>query len=440
MATTRRQFLRTSAGFTAVALAPGLWSCEGSSNTPLPDRLQYKFRRYRADETSYRITVVTPEDWHFIHTFFDVCPLSPSQKRLAVTHMPFDDHSPRVGEAADVCVIDLETETLTKVYSTGAWGTQLGANLQWGNSDRYLYTNDVIDGTAVGVRIDLESGARLAFAGPKYDIAPDERDIIGFPLDLINATQPGYGIAEPDSGKRRLSEPMAKDQGLWRTDLATNQSELLVSIWDLAHGLPNLEHFEGGVFYLFHSKYNKQKTRIQQVMRCLYPAKSERRRENMLMTFSQDGDDIKLAVDSELWSRGGNHPNWHPNGEQIIMNLTPEGDQMRFCSFNYDGSDFRMLSERIMGSGHPSVEPTGRYLVSDAYVKEPMVLPNKEVPLRLIDLTSDSEEAICYIYTLGITGVLRLDPHPVWSRDYKKIIFNGAPEKKNRQVLIAEVF
>jgi hypothetical protein len=35
-------------------------------------------------------------------------------------------------------------------------------------------------------------------------------------------------------------------------------------------------------------------------------------------------------------------------------------------------------------------------------------------------------------------GPSKLDAHPVWSRDYKKVCFNGAPEGK-RQVFIANL-
>ena len=91
-------------------------------------------------------------------------------------------------------MIDLENETIETVYSTKGWGFQLGANLNWGKTDRYLYTNDIIDGEAVCVRIDLKTGETKGFAGPMYHIAPDESAVVGFPLDMINITQMGYGV------------------------------------------------------------------------------------------------------------------------------------------------------------------------------------------------------------------------------------------------------
>ena len=42
---------------------------------------------------------------------------------------------------------------------------QLGANLNWGSTDRHLYTNDLIGGRGVAVRLDRETGKAKAFAG-----------------------------------------------------------------------------------------------------------------------------------------------------------------------------------------------------------------------------------------------------------------------------------
>jgi Tol biopolymer transport system component len=191
------------------------------------------------------------------------------------------------------------------------------------------------------------------------------------------------------------------------------------------------------IFYLFHSKFNPQGTRIMQVFRGRPAGRGMNK--PMLFTFNSDGSDIKLAIRWQQWAPGGHHPNWHPDGEHLIMNLKPDGKTMRFCQFRYDGSEFTVLSEKRLGSGHPSVTPDGRHLVTDAYPGERVALENQEVPIRLVDLEADEERNICTIYTLGKgKGVLRLDPHPAWSRDYKQVCFNGAPEGK-RQVFVAKL-
>lgn len=436
----RKEFLTTSAGFLAIMTLPGVFSinCTRKSSAR-----SFKFRDYRKGETFGNVKIVTPDDGYYIHTFYDIIPFSPSQKLLAVNKLPYQGGDIKYGDELDICIIDLENETIEKVYSTKGWGYQLGANLNWGKTDRYLYTNDIIDNQAVCVRIDLETKEIKAFAGPMYHIAPDESAVIGFPLDLINVTQMGYGV--PYFKELEKIEGAPKDQGIWHTDLVTNEKKLLVSLYDVSQKASEPDFFKGGNFYFFHSKYNRQGTSILQVTRCIFPDDPSKRGVNAaLYTFNQDGSGILQALTREHWSYGGHHPNWHPNGEYIIMNLTPKWlgeDELRFCTFDYAGKDFRILSSKNRGSGHPSVNPDSSYLVTDCYNHEPMALENGEVPIRLINLPADEEVYICTVFTrVDITKdvTYRIDPHPAWSRDYKKVCFNGSVNEK-RQVFVADL-
>jgi hypothetical protein len=408
---------------------------------PASSKRSLSFRSYRQGETFGKVFSVTPDDGFYLQTFYDVCPFSPSGRYLAVTRLPFQNRQPNLGDTADVCIVDLESRTIETVYTTKGWAFQLGANLNWGRTDQHLYTNDVIDGRGVAIRINRLTGETKAFSGPMYHIAPDESAVIGFPPRYLNSTQFGYGIPVDWKNVPQLVVKAAADEGLWKTDLQTNESRLLISIADLYEAIPDGSSLGDVVCYLFHSKFNRPNNRIMQVFRAV--PRNGGRQKLTVFTFNVDGDDIKLAVDHRLWSKGGHHPNWHPDGEHLIMNLRPYGKKLLFCQYRYDGSDFRVLSEKHPGGGHPSITADGQYLVTDAYVNEGVVLPNKEVPIRLLDTRSDEVEVICYMYTLGREGdlgrgTLRLDPHPAWSRDYKRVCFNGAPEGR-RQVFVADL-
>lgn len=418
---------------------PGVFSISCSRKS---SATSFKFRDYRKGETFGNVKIVTPDDGYYIHTFYDIIPFSPSQKLLAVNKLPYQGGDIKYGDLLDICIIDLENETIEKVYSTKGWGYQLGANLNWGTTDRYLYTNDIINNQAVCVRIDLDTKETTAFAGPMYHIAPDESAVIGFPLDLINVTQMGYGV--PYFKELEKIEGAPTDQGIWHTDISTNQKKLLVNLYDVSQKASDPDYYEGGNFYFFHSKYNRQGTRILQVMRCIFPDNPSKRGINAaLYTFNPDGSDILQAVTREQWSHGGHHPNWHPDGRNIVMNLRPRWlgeDLLRFCTFGFSGQDFKILSYKHMGSGHPSVNPDSSYLVTDCYNHEPMALENGEVPIRLINLPADEEVYICTVFTgVDVTDVTyRIDPHPAWSWDYKKVCFNGGVNEK-RQVFIADL-
>jgi len=437
----RRNFLKTSAGLLAVLTSPGCFSVQQRQSKPV----QFKFREYRKGATFGKVQIVTPDDGYYIHTFFDVCPFSPTQKYLAVNKLPYQDRHIQYGDTLEICVIDLENETIESVYSTKGWGFQLGANLNWGKTDRFLYANDVIDNQAVCVRIDLKTKEVKAFSGPMYHINPHETDVISFPLDLINgyqdgiATQLGYGVPMFKETKEIKGAPA--DQGLWQTDLASNQKKLLLSLKKARDTIGD-PFYEKANCYFFHSKYNPQGTRIFQVFRGIFP--SLRQYHPALLTLNPDGSQIRNPITREQWGYGGHHPNWHPDGKRIVMNLTPKwlgDDTLRFCIFRDTGEDFRILTEKHVGSGHPSVNQDLSYLISDCYVGEYKKFGLTESPIRLINLNTEEEVHICTVFTdirVGNDDTFRVDPHPVWSRDFKRVCFNGAPEEK-RQVLIADL-
>lgn len=452
-----RHFARSSAGLLARLIAPGVHEvcCPG------PVESAVALRRYRPESAAFPVWTLEPLDaaaqtYQYIHTFFDICPFSPSQRYLAVTRMPYADRQPVYGDTADVCVIDLENGTLRRLYTTKGWALQLGAQAQWGADDRTLYTNDVIDGKAVAVRLDLtgETPPR-ALQGPAYHVAPDGRFAIGPALDLMNATQIGYGVPERPGHERRLPSGASADEGLWRTDCTDGGTRLLASLADFADHLGESAGDGGGTLYLFHSKVNAASDRIMQVLRRVYPEGSGRKTQRWVVTLEAGEDTagtrMATAVGSDILARRGHHPNWHPDGRQIIVNATPLPDgPMLFCRATAAGDDFAPLSETIPGSGHPSLDPTSRYLVTDTYPFElqryltpyfqqrGIGFPANEVPLRLVDLAAGAETAICTVNTLGIDGPLRLDPHPAWSRDFKRVCFNGAPDGR-RRVMIADL-
>jgi hypothetical protein len=451
----RRNFCKTSAGFCAFLITPHTWLTSYSFSK----ERALDFNSYRKGETLVPITKVTPDDGFYLHTFYDECPWSPSGKFLALTKFPYQQKKPKWGDIAEICIINVEKQTIRTIYQTKAWSFQLGANVQWSNiSDRYVYTNDIIDGQAVCVRIDLEKGENIAYSGPKYDIAPNGKYIAGPNLNYINITQYGYAIPDPENGiPNQLQKSQMDSEGLWVTNLESNKKELLASLNDFyRNAVPaDQQFYRDGIYYLFHTKFNSQGNRIMQVFRCLFNGQG---RNASLFTLNSDGSNIQQCLSNEKWNQndqyggGGNHPNWHPDGEHIIMNTVPTWlgyKNMMFSMFKYDGSGFRILTEKHIGSGHPSVDPTTRYLITDAYTKQTYVLKNDEIPIRFIDLKNDIEYTLCTVSNdVGNQGDknskeaggshFKLDPHPAWNREYNKICFNGSLDGK-RQVFIADL-
>jgi len=392
------------------------------------------FPRYRDFDPAVPVWCVTPEDGRIIHRFFDTSPFSPSARYLGLTRLPYEDRLPAPGDAAEVVVVDLHTGESRVVAETRGWDTQVGAHVQWGVDDSQLFFNDVDVETwdAFGVELDPGTGTRKDLGGPVYMISSDGRRAASPCLLRVGATQPGYGVVVPPAHVP-VNRGAPPDDGVYVTDTETGRSRLLVSlrrIVETAEPSLRLEEFAAGDFYAFHVKWNPGGDRLQVVLRWLpnEPDVGARMRAQ-LITMRADGSEIRVAVPASEWSKGGHHPNWCPDGEHVLMNLRLDGANMRFVSARHDGSGLRALADDLVGSGHPTMHPDGRHILTDAYPHEPVSYGDGTVPIRLIDIATGEERVLIRIpsepATKGPRGELRVDPHPAWDRAFRRIAFNA---------------
>lgn len=411
------------------------------------------FPRYEEFSPVVPVWCVTPQSGCCLHRFFDTSPISPSGRYLAVFQMPFEDRQPGPGDAGQVRLIDLQTGSDRVVAETCGWEPQMGANLNWGATDHELYFNDVETATwrAFAWKLDPLGGGRERLDGPVYHASPDGRWLISGNPTTMRKTQPGYGVRIPDEAVRDNRGPV-EDDGFYLTDTASGRCRLLVSLRELltkanpAVRLPEPEAYE---IYSFHSKFNPQGDRLMLSLRA-FPAKPERQFDLFKANFSVvryawvtlrlDGTQMHCAVGPEEWEKGGHHATWFPDGRRISMNLNIDREQMRFVQVDYDGRNLRQIRAGLLGSGHPTIHPDGRHLLTDTYTFEKLAFGDGTTPLRWIDLETGAEKTLVRINTATpyADPVLRVDPHPAWDRTWRYVTFN-AFVGGTRRVFVADL-
>ena len=391
-----------------------------------------EFVSYTDRDPACAVMAITPPPEAYMHTYYDVCPWSPSGRYFACLRLPQEDREPAPDDRATLCVIDLQRRVVRDVAETAGWGFQTAAHQQWGGSDRYLYFNDKADDRPIGVKLDLITGEARTLGGPIWAVDPAEAYAICTCLNRGRLTQGGYGLTVRPEHHLTNTVTAAADDGLYRVDLATGEQSLLVSLADVWDVLPDRADLAGGVLYAFHCKINPQGTRIMIVVRCRF---DDGKFIATLVTCRPDGSDLRTTVPHRLWRRGGHHPIWHPDGERVLMNLTPGPEGMRLCVVDVETGQVDVLTDDPPGMGHPSISPDGRWLLTDETRESGDV---RTAAVRLVDLAAHTWRDLCSATSPAVGGSpLRRDAHPVWDRPGLRIAFLAAPTGR-RQLYIAD--
>lgn len=400
--------------------------------------------------------IVTPERRGCFHRFFDTSPFSPGGRFVALLQVPFEDRVNRPGESANVLVVDLETGEEHEAGTTCGWEFQMGANLQWGADDETLLFNDVDSDTwaACGVRLAWRSGERTTFPRGIYHASPDGRRAAVTNPITMRRTQNGYGVLVPDELVPK-NAGLPEDDGLFITDVETGEIDLVAPIRKLVvDGVPREERgdYEAMENYAFHCKWNPPGDRLMVTIRRKpaghpepFAVRNHREMWFDIFTCRPDGSDIHRAVPWTEWKKGGHHTTFFPDGGRLSMNVNLHGRGMVLMQVNYDGSDYRPITEKVPGSGHPTFHRDTRHILTDTYVNElpalrPDDVPDDHNPIRWIDAEAGSEEQLLWIPTSTPyqknESVLRVDPHPAWSRDYRMAMVNTFIDGTRRPVVL----
>ena len=409
------------------------------------------FPRYTRFDPQVPVYCVTPGEGRCLHRFFDTSPFSPSGRYLAVLRLPFEDRMPRPGDQAQIVLIDLKYGEEHIVYETAGFEPQLGANINWGETDHTLLFNDVDTKTwcCQLVKLDPFTGKRTLLPGGIYHASPCGRYVATANMTVMRRTQAGYGVLIPDDIVPQYVGAR-DDDGLWITDLKTETHTLLLPLRKAVQYIPEMKHerLEDWEIYGFHTKWNPKGDRLIFTIRRLHRKhggqfNALRHVRFDVLTLRPDGEDIHNAVPAEQWAKEGHHINFFPDGENLSMNLRLHGDAMRLCQVRYDGTGLKTIHDNVLGSGHPTVHPNKRHILTDSYAwEEPISFGDGTVPIRWIDRHTGNEQTLVRIGARVDPEpdvALRIDPHPAWDRRWQWIAFNGELGDNTRRVFVADL-
>ncbi len=363
--------------------------------------------------------------------YYDKLQFDPASRRVLGMQVRFEHRSPRPDDEIRLGVIDLEDhDRWTEIGATKAWNWQQGCMLQWvPGSDREVIWNTRNDREKrfESVILDIKSGKKRVLPHPVYALSPDGRWAIYPDFRRLNDTRPGYGYAglpDPNAG---VLEP--KDAGLWRMDLATGRTELLLSFARIAALENPHEDMRGCKHWFNHLLYNTDGSRFT----FLHRWRGERHKNSWstrMITADRDGKDL-FVIDpygrtSHFIWRDPSHIlawAWHPSHKDAFYLLEDKTGKAEIV-----GKDV------MTRNGHCTYLPGNRWILNDAY-------PDKErnQPLYLYEVATGRVVELGRFHSpKEYTGEWRCDLHPRFSPDGNKITIDS-PHGGGRQIYLIDI-
>ncbi len=330
----------------------------------------------------------------------------------------------------DVLVIGLtdtkEGNRWRPLASTVAWYWQQGTMLHWLPSapDRKIIFNCRTRQGYGSTILDIVTGETRILPRPIYALSPDGKAAICLNFSRVHRTRRGYGYTGvPDA----WADDLAPEQdGIYHMNLETGESRLIVSLAQARRYRP-LPSMEGATLWFNHLQFNTAGTRIEFLNRWrnLETARSHVTR---CYTANPDGSDLYLLSDEGMVS----HFDWRDD-KHFLAWSTARGEN-HYHLYTDRTDQVEIIGKDVFSmDGHCSYSPDRQWILTDTY---PDPVDSKRT-LILYHVATNRRIDIGRFYSAPeITGEIRCDLHPRWSRDGKQVCFDSIHEGERQMYLI----
>ena len=345
--------------------------------------------------------VVTRGPKQHFFGYYDKSPFDPSQRYLLALECEVLDRLQRPADVGVLGLVDLERD-----YQ---W-TPLGP-------ERRVIYNDRRGGTLCSVILDIDRGQERVLPRPAFTLSPDGRTALSLNFPRLWRVKVETGYCGVDD--RWAGQTAPPEDGIFKMDLETGESSLIVSHQDLA---PHEQYDadEGALNYFSHMAHNADGSRF------LFWYRSNRAAPQSIYTANADGSDLYRLAERN------SHSVWL--GRDRILAWVV-GEQGGFYLFRDRARERELLAPEVLNTNsHASFSPYGDWVLSDH--RAPQVSGGT---LRLLDMRGRRCFRIGHFAGLPqLKGPLRCDLHPRWSPDGSRVCIDSTHEG-SRQVYIIDV-
>ncbi|MEM9657646.1 MAG: hypothetical protein AAF961_04720, partial [Planctomycetota bacterium] len=290
--------------------------------------------------------------------------------------------------------------------------------------NRRIIFNDLRDGKFVAVIMDVKTKQEIrTIPQPVSAVSPDGRQAVSINFARLRATRAdyGYGGAGQDA---QLEEQFPDDDGLYLVDLATGESELLVSLAQVKSLTPSIP--PEGIEYFNHTLFSRDGETV------FWLARASPRRNTTALTVRRDGSGLRRCF-PEGW--GGSHFDWLDD-DRLMVTAQFAGRGYGHVLFTVGKQDYHRLGNGLLDyDGHGTFSPDRAWMVTDTYPSGGL----REQKLYLMDMRSEAAFSMGrFAQPARFTGQWRCDLHPRWSPQGNLIGFNST-HTGSRQAYVVEL-
>lgn len=381
------------------------------------------------------IRAMTSPPKHHFFGYYGIPPWNAAGTQLVCLEVDFQDRLPRPDEKARIGLVDALQGGFKPIAETGAWNLQQGCMLHWHPlaPDREIVFNDVSGGQIITAVLDVETGRRRELPLPVAAVGRTGR--YGLCIDYGRQGRMRRVVGYASAHDPFAGDPAPQKDGIWRMDLRTGESRLLVSIAEVYERLRGHPLIDGKRHMFFqHAVFNRSDSRFFFLARVFTDPPAEL--ESAMFTASIDGGDLRQAVP---FGAAVSHFEWK-NDSEIIATFRFKGSrEKRHVLFTDGKADYKRLGEGFLETdGHCSVSPDEAWMVTDANAPETL-----EKRLLLYHFATGRGTELGRFPMREkryLGGDLRCDLHPRWSRTGTAVCFDALETSTwTRQLHVAQL-
>ena len=391
---------------------------------------------YISDYDIVKLTAGPKQHWF---GYYDKLQLDPTGRYVLVAQVDTIHRSPTENDGLVIGMIDLhDNNKWIPLGESHAWGWQQGCMLQWiPNSKEEIIWNDLEDGKFVSHILNVFTKEKRTLPKAVYTLSNDGSFALGTEFNRIQKLRPGYGYAgvpDPFENNRHPDEI-----GLYKMDLKTGRSELLISIDEMAGQEHQGESLSGYWHWFNHILISPDDQRF------IFLHRWRKEKENG--TNKATSGFITRMITADL--DGGNHYILDPSGytshfiwknpNEVCMWTKPLGKDSGFYSFTDRTDSIVPVGAGIMtANGHNTYVngTSGEWILNDTYPQG----EDRLQELYLYHVPTKKKVSLGKFHEpLKYKSEVRCDLHPRNSRDGNFVFFDSTHGGDGRQLYMVDI-